>query len=363
MRTPVIAACALLVITSACTLVRNYKRPAVATPDQFYNAAPVNPEAAAETTSLGDEVVRAIWRSGIADLWVRTALAQSLDIRIAASRILRAQEQVGITRAGEFPAVTAGPDLQVRSCRALRYLLSTGLWSRGRPISGAGAGAPQKLREPRGFGQMEPARNSEARIVESVAAACFQMRELDTELEISEQTLASRRQSLALTQTLLNGEATRLLGVRQPDNWWKKRRRRFQIQSGRSGVQEDLISTLIGENPHAIPRSEAFTERRVPPEVPIGHASRLLGGALTFAPPNSGLAAATADIRVARAQLFPSLAITGGAGTQSANFARLFSGPGAGWTTASFAQPIFNAGALPSNVRLSEAQQQRLVLT
>ncbi len=99
----------LLLIASACTVGPNYKRPAVATPDQFYNAAPVNAGAAAETTSLGDEKWFTVFGDPELQTLIRTALEKSFDVRIAASRILQAQEQVGITRAGEFPSVTAGP--------------------------------------------------------------------------------------------------------------------------------------------------------------------------------------------------------------------------------------------------------------
>ena len=365
MRTPVIAACALLVITSACTVGPNYKRPAVATPDQFYNAAPVNPEAAAETTSLGDEKWFALFGDPELQTLVRTALAQSLDIRIAASRILQAQEQVGITRAGEFPAVTAGPGFSSQKLPgiAITYFQLQALVSWTPDFWGRYRRATEAARATETSAEWNR-REILSTVVESVAAAYFQMRELDAELEISRQTLASRRQSLALTQTLLNGGATGLLDVRQAEQLVEEAAETIPDTERQIGVQEDLISTLIGENPHAIPRGEAFTEPQVPPEIPIGLPSRLLERRPDIRAAEQRLAAATADIGVARAQLFPSLAITGGAGTQSANFARLFSGPGAGWTlSASLTQPIFNAGALRSNVRLSEAQQQELVLT
>jgi len=54
-------------------------------------------------------------------------------------------------------------------------------------------------------------------LVSDVAAAYFQLRELDLELEISRRTLASRRDSLQLTQTLASGGATSMLDVRQAE--------------------------------------------------------------------------------------------------------------------------------------------------
>ncbi len=357
--------CMLLVIASACTVGPNYKRPAVATPDQFYNAAPVNPGAAADTTSLGDEKWFTVFGDPELQTLVRTALEKSFDVRIAASRILQAQEQVGITRAGEFPAVTAGPGFSSQKLPgiAITYFQLQALVSWTPDFWGRYRRATEAARATETAAEWNR-REILSTVVESVAVAYFQMRELDAELDLSKQTLASRRESLALTQTLLNGGATGLLDVRQAEQLVEEAAEAIPDTERQIGVQEDLISTLIGENPHAIPRGQAFTEQQVPPEIPIGLPSRLLERRPDIRAVEQRLAAATANIGVARAQLFPSLPLTGGAGTQSANFARLFSGPGAGWTlSASLTQPIFNAGALRSNVRLTEAQQQELVLT
>jgi multidrug efflux system outer membrane protein len=353
---------ALIVITSACTVGPNYKRPAVATPDQFYNAAPAP---VVETTSLGDEKWFALFGDPELQGLIRTALEKSFDVRIAASRILQAQQQVGITRADQFPTVTAGPgvssekipDISV-SYFELQALVSwtPDFWGRYRRATQAARATETAAEWNR--------REILSTAVESVAAAYFQMRELDAELDLSKQTLASRRESLALTQTLLNGGATGLLDVRQAEQLVEEAAETIPDTERQIGIQEDLISTLIGENPHAIPRGQAYTDQQVPPEIPVGLPSRLLERRPDIRAVEQRLAAATANIGVARAQLFPSLPMTGGAGFVSTNFARLFSGPGAGWTfAANLTQPIFNAGALRSNVRLSEAQQQELVLT
>jgi len=53
--------------------------------------------------------------------------------------------------------------------------------------------------------------------VSDVAAAYFQLRELDLQLEISRRTLASRQNSLQLTQVLAKGGATSMLDVRQAE--------------------------------------------------------------------------------------------------------------------------------------------------
>jgi outer membrane protein, multidrug efflux system len=76
------------------------------------------------------------------------------------------------------------------------------------------------------------------------------------------------------------------------------------------------------------------------------------------------LVAANAQIGAARAAYFPDISLTAAPGFQSSSLANLFSGSAGLWTFAgTVTQPIFNAGQIRSNVRLSEAKQKEAVLT
>ena len=60
---------------------------------------------------------------------------------------------------------------------------------------------------------------------------------------------------------------------------------------------------------------------------------------------------------------FPQISLSGTAGYQSPALTSLFSGPAGLWNFGgALVQPIFTAGKLRSNVRLTEAQQQRFLL-
>jgi len=103
-RKPDMRALTVLLIAGAaagCTVGPDYKRPIVTVPDAYRGAAA--PEsAAADPSSIGDQ---AWWTcSGRPTAGTDpTALQQNLDLRIAATRILEAQAQLGITRADQFP--------------------------------------------------------------------------------------------------------------------------------------------------------------------------------------------------------------------------------------------------------------------
>ena len=107
-------------------------------------------------------------------------------MQIAASRIVQAQEQVGIARAHQFPNVGAGPGFTASASRVLVQLTSSckALFS-WNPISGAGTAAPRKRLAPTNSPPNGTAREVLGTVVANVAMAYFQMRELDSELDLA----------------------------------------------------------------------------------------------------------------------------------------------------------------------------------
>jgi multidrug efflux system outer membrane protein len=104
-----------------------------------------------------------------------------------------------------------------------------------------------------------------------------------------------------------------------------------------------------------------LTEQAIPESIPAGLPSELIERRPDIRQAEEQLIAANAEIGVARAQMFPSLLLTGAAGVESASLTTLFSGTA--WNfSAPLTQPIFTAGRLRSNVKLAKAQQQQSLL-
>ena len=91
-------------------------------------------------------------------------------------------------------------------------------------------------------------------LVSNVAAAYFQLRAYDLQLEVSQQTLDSRQSSLRLTQTLERGGATNLLDVRQAEQLVAVAAENIPDFERHIQQQENFISTLLGNNPGPIAR-------------------------------------------------------------------------------------------------------------
>ena len=127
--------------------------------------------------------------------------------------------------------------------------------------------------------------------------------------------------------------------------------------------QENALSTLLGNNPGAIPRGLKLTEQPRAQEVPAGLPSSLLERRPDIREAEQFLIAANAQIGVARSAYFPQISLTGQGGYESSSLANLFTGPSGLWTLAgSLTQPIFEGGRLRSGVRLAEAQREEMIL-
>jgi outer membrane protein, multidrug efflux system len=356
-------------LTSGCTLGPNYQRPTAAVPGSYRGTIP-DEVAQAQLAPLGDQKWWDIFQDEQLRMLIRTAVTQNYDSRIAASRLLEAQAQLGIIRADQFPALGAGAGISdVRESQSKflpAFETSTGqvnlstaweldFWGKFRRATEAARANLVASEWAR--------REVLSTLVANVASSYFQLRALDLELEISKRTLDSRQESLRLTRILSDGGSTSLLDVRQAEQLVFTASAEIPALEQQIEQQENLLSILLGQNPGDIPRGQTLTEQRQPPEVPTGLPSSLLERRPDIRQAEAQLVAANAQIGVARAAYFPQISLSGAGGFQSSALSSLFSGPAGAWSFgASLTQPIFTGGRLRAEVRLAEVRQQTAVL-
>jgi multidrug efflux system outer membrane protein len=356
-------------LVAGCTVGPNYKKPVTSVPPTYHG---LTPEESANTApaSHGDQKWWDVYQDEQLRTLIRTAIQQNYDVRIAGTRILAAQAQLGVTRSNQYPQVAGGAALaEERNAKtpltpafvtgAGQLNLSAGwefdFWGKFRRATEA-ARANLVAAE---WARQEVI----VTLVANVSAAYFQLRALDLELEISQRTLASRQESLRLTHILADGGSTSLLDVRQAEQLVFTAAAEIPGLEQQIAQQEDLISILIGQNPDTILRGQRLTEQPRPPDVPPGLTSTLLERRPDIRAAEQQLVAANAEIGVAQAAYFPQISLSSTGGFESDALTRLFGGPAGTWSFgASLTQPIFTAGRIRSNVRLAEAQQQSSLL-
>jgi multidrug efflux system outer membrane protein len=353
---------------SGCTLGPKYKRPQVAVPDTYRGLAPdAGPQTVA---SLGDEKWWSVYQDPQLQALIREALAQNYDVRIAAARVLQAQAVLGITRADQFPTITGGAFTSNERAPAtsiaapfetspfqvnLSLFWELDFWGKFRRATEA-ARATVLATE---WGQKAVVSS----LVSNVASAYFQLLELDLEMNISRRTLDSRKESLRLVEVRAKGGATSLLDVRQSEQLVYTAAAIIPDLERRIEQQENLISILLGKNPGPVIRGKPLVENPLLPVVPAGLASSLLERRPDIQSSEQQLVAANARIGIAKAAYFPQITLTATGGYESSALANLFTDPAGFWNVGGqLLQPIFTAGKIRSNVKLTEAQQHEAVL-
>src|SRR5262245_48274996 len=99
---------ALLAILGACgcTVGPNYKKPTVNTPTVYRGLTPEE-AAKGETASLAEQKWWDVFQDEQLKELIKTALQQNYDLRRAGTQILAARAALGITRADQFPTISA----------------------------------------------------------------------------------------------------------------------------------------------------------------------------------------------------------------------------------------------------------------
>jgi outer membrane protein, multidrug efflux system len=372
MRTSYVAIAAAAALLTACAVGPNYKRPEVAVPENFRAPAPLpEPQAASFADLKWFEVFR---DEQLQDL-IRAALAHNYDLRDAVARVEEARANLAVTRSNQLPQVSASGDLELTRLsrngqlplpqsfvpnqdrnwgQAGLNLLSfeVDLWGRLRRSTEAARANLLNAEENR--------KAVVSTLVSEVATDYFQLLELDYEMEISERTLDNRGESLQLVQERQAGGVATLLDLRQAEELVDSAGESIPALQQQIEQTENQASLLLGQNPGAVARGRSFIEEELPPEVPAGLPSTLLGRRPDIRAAEQALIAANANIGVAKAAYFPQISLSGVFGGQSSRLANLFSGPNGAWTfVPQITQPIFSGGRIKSGVRLAEAERDQ----
>ncbi len=367
----VIAALILSLLTgSAAGQQKRSRKPVIQPPETFRG------DSGQATTPAEQSLANLKWFEVFRDEQlqglIRTALVENYDLREAIARVNAARANLGITRSEQFPNIAAGADLTTLRNSAsgslpspqssnqkrtfggvLLNLLSfeIDIWGRKRRQTEAARAELRAFEENRKVVMTT--------LVGDVATTYFSLLELDMEMEIARRTLATREDSLRLIRVRQQGGVATMLDVRQAEQLVYTASQTIPDTERLIEQTENQISLLLGKNPGPVRRGTSLTAQEQPPSVPVGIPSSLLERRPDIKAAEHTLAAADANIGVARAAYFPQISLTGLLGFESSQLSSLFGGPARVWQfIPQVSQPIFTAGRLKSNVKLARAQQQ-----
>jgi multidrug efflux system outer membrane protein len=363
MRARVLTAVALLLTLSGCKVGPNYQRPVVDVPGQYRGLAP----GIGGGGNFSEMKWQAVFSDEVLQSLIKEALTNNYDIRIAASRILQAQASLGVTRSNQFPALNgsfgvqnersaADPGSPTFDTAALQLNYIVDFWGQYRRATEAARASLLAT---------EYARHLvETTLVASVASAYFQMRQLDSQLEFSQQTVTSDRDSLRINTINYQGGEYAITDVYQAKLLVEQAEAEVITLKQSIEQTENQLSILLGRNPGSIPRGLALTDEPHLDEVPAGLPSAILERRPDVRQAEESLVAANANVGVAKAAFFPQIPLTAGFGLQSTALTSFLQGPASFWSLGGqLAQPIYAGGRITSQYRLALAQREEAELT
>lgn len=195
-------------------------------------------------------------------------------------------------------------------------------------------------------------------LVASVASAYIQLRSLDEQLVISQNTMDSYHEAVVYFEKQFKYGQTSMMTVASAKTQYELAASKIPQLKQQIVETENAISILLGSNPRTIPRGKSIYAL-TPPEVPPDLPSNLLCQRPDIRQAEEKLIAANAQIGAAIALYFPSITLTGFYGAASQDLKSLFSGPANTWSfMGNVTGPIFTAGAIYGQVFQAEALQQ-----
>jgi NodT family efflux transporter outer membrane factor (OMF) lipoprotein len=354
-----------------------YEPPKAAVPESFHQqtaAAGINTETAVANwwTTLSDPELSAL---------IERAVSANLDLKVASSRVLEARATRRVTRSDLLPSVSSSNNIE-----RTRGGLTQGLFN-----TNAGPSGQSSLLTPFetsvyqfGFDASweidffgghrraleaatadlaaigEARRDTLVSLLAEVARNYSELRGYQRRIDITNRNIELQQDSLNLTRA----RADAGLGTQ-----FDVERQAAQLDSTRAIIPSleaaqiqtiHRLSVLLGEEPGAL--LEELTQVKplptIPPSVPVGLPGDLLKRRPDIREAESRVAAETARVGVARADLFPKILLTGAAGRQATEPSGLTLGAGNFFSIGpAITLPIFTAGKIRGNI---EAQKQRL---
>ena len=276
------------------------------------------------------------------------------NLRVVEARYRQAQALVAASRSSLFPVLTGnasktrnqpsanstnsinGPAIRDTNVLSLNLAWEADVWGRiGRTVEASQATAAASA------GDIAAARLSAQA---EVAQNYFSLRIADTQKKLLDETVASYQKSLEVTRNRYNAGVVGKGDVVQAETLLKS----TQAQAADLGVQraqfEHAIALLLGKAPSDVQIKTALLRTKIP-DIPLSLPSQLLERRPDIAAAERRIAAANAQIGVAKAAFFPTLSFSAVAGFQSNNISDLLSWPSRIWSLGSaLAMTAFDGG-------------------
>jgi outer membrane protein, multidrug efflux system len=365
------SACVMLsgcvLMLSGCAAGPDYRKPALDLPIAWKVEAPWRVAAPDDAAAKGPWWQR--FGDAQLDALEQQAIANNPTLELASARLVQARAALAATSAGVLPQVGVGGRAARQKISANRPLSNynspnfstvqndltvamtvnyeVDLAGRvQRSIEGASASVEQASAD---------LENTRLLLTADLATAYFNLRAIDTELDVLSRAIALQRRSLELVNARHDLGAATGLDVAQQQALLDTTLVQVDVLRRQRALFEHALATLAGI---AAPRFALAADVRelTPPAVPIGVPSDVLERRPDIASAERAMAAANAQIGIASAAVFPSINLGSAYGVESRTLATLFEAPSLLWSVGvSATQVLFDNGRIKANIDFARA--------
>lgn len=338
----------------ACgSMAPDYQRPAAPVPAQF----PLVADAVAANTAAADLPWQTFFADARLQQLIRIALDNNRDLRVALLNVEQAKTQVDSHNADRWPTVYAGAGVT-------RGVASDG--SVGNSFN-AGLSVPATLAyEVDLFGRLhslsdaafaqylassQAGRAAQISLVGAVASSYFALQSDSALLDLAQQTVATREDSLKLIQLRFDQGASSQLDLSQAQSLLQSARVSVSQSMRQRMLDVNALNLLLGQ---AAPVALTAAGTQTPVQMaslPVSLSSEVLLSRPDVLQAEQQLLAAHANIGAARAAFFPKIFLSTSVGSVSNQLEGLFKDGSFAWSLApQLLLPIFDAGRNEANL-------------
>ena len=353
-----LGAIAWAALLAGCAVGDPYQRPVIDLPAKFRGAEPA-------PASMATSDWRVIFDDPALHETIAAVLAANLDLAAALTRVREAQSAVVVARAGGLPTLALGlqtsPTPRLPGESLTSSFLGAGLlnweidlWGRvqrATEAAGADLAAVQAARE-----------GVQASLVAQAASRLLELSALREVQAATEKNVRLQRESLRLMQRRNQAGIVSSAEVRQAEGQLAATEARQPDLSRQIAATENALSLLMARPPAPMPVVQVSLN--LPAQLPAGLPSALLERRPDLRQAEQQLVAANARVGVAKAQMLPSLSITGAFGRLSTELTDLLRSPAS--TVASLGpnvtHTLYSGGALGANRDLALARLDQALI-
>ena len=362
---PLFAAC--LVLLAGCTVGPKYQRATASVPAHWDLAAPWRESSPKDALPKGEWWT--IFQDARLSSLQQQALASNQTIKVAAAHLEQARALAALQISTEFPQLAVAPTAQRQRLSGNRP--PNGVQIQLRPVTQNTFSLPFAVsyevdlfgRRRRSIEAAQASYQAGAADLENVrliiaselAGDYFSLRQLDTEIGILNRTVTTLQKGLDLVYSRHQGGIASGLDVAQEETLLNTTKTQATLFIQQRKQFEDAIAVLIGQPApdFHLPPLELSAE---PPSIDAGLPSDLLERRPDVAEAERQMAAANAQIGVAKASYYPSLNLFASGGWQSKDIATLANVQSTVWALgANVAETIFSGGARRAESQFAQA--------